>query len=349
MSNADNIVEFPDLKVIEEEAALWVARLDSRGALSSQDEAALSQWLSASALHRDAFEQMALLWHGGDILDELNYQDEDSDAPAEKAASGARKWWISTAAAAAVLFISAFTIFQAWDGGPAMHTGHYVTLVGEQQTIGLADGSSLILNTNSEVRVDYTEDTRSITLLRGEAHFDVAHEPERPFLVYARDGIVKAVGTAFTVLLHDRKVEVTVSEGVVALLARPSPQDVSPETIVPDEDLAPLAALTVGESAVFAEAVESVTRMSEEALDRKLLWRGGFLAFAGEPLATVVADVSRYTDIQIEIDDPALEALPIGGYFRVGEVEDMFESLEASFGIRVQRINPSKVVLAPAS
>ncbi len=179
----------------------------------------------------------------------------------------------------------------------------------------------------------------------------------KPSKKYAQGGIVKAVGTAFTVFLRNKAVEVTVTEGVVALFL-PSEEAAMGEAVMGEAvmgeamgikvaSLTPAAALTAGQNAVFTEEeVVSVSRMSDEALDRKLLWRGGFIAFAGESLATVVAEVSRYTDVVIEIDDPALEQLPIGGYFKVGEVEGMFEALEGSFGVSVERISPTRVKLS---
>ncbi len=348
MSKSENIVEFPDLKAIEEEAAVWVAQLDSRG-VSGINQKELDDWLNVSVHHLEAFERMAALWVGADILDALNYKEGVEEARKLSRRNLNATRWIKGIAATFVVAASVM-LAQYVNNAPTTQTAEFATIIGEQKTIRLADGSDVILNTNSEISINLTDTRREVVLLRGEAHFDVAHEPERPFVVYARDGIVKAVGTAFTVHLRREKVEVTVSEGVVAILSRP------PDTVnvairdVEVDELLPIAALTVGESAVIEEeAVESVVRMSEDALDRKLLWRGGFIAFAGEPLSTVVADVSRYTDILIEIDDPSLETLPIGGYFKVGEVEDMFESLEASFGITVTRISPSRVLLSRTS
>lgn len=345
MSESEKIVEFPDLNAIEEEAALWAARLDSRGE-DGFDMAELKDWLAQSAQHRYAFERMAALLLGADMLDELNYLDDDSVASVRASRRGPFIRWAASAAAV-LLVASAMTILQFMGDPVPTQSAAFATEVGMQRTVALADGSTMILNTNSEVAVNLTEDQRQITLLRGEVHFDVAHDVDRPFLVYARGGIVKAVGTAFTVFMHEKNVEVTVSEGVVAILPHDEKAD-EPEA-AEIEALTPLAALTVGETAVFAEAVESVTRMSEDALDRKLMWRGGFVAYAGEPLSKVIEDVSRYTDIVIDIDGSALENLPIGGYFKVGEVEDMFEALEASFGLTVERISPTRVVLTRAS
>lgn len=348
MSKVENIVEFPNLKAIEEEAALWVARLDGRETLPADEMKALREWVSVSPQHKEALERMSSLWGGLDCLDDLNYIESDPALTRTPLRHQAR-WWTAGAVAASFMLATIGMFSLGPSRQDAFQSGRYATVVGEQETVSLADGSTIILNTNSEVTVDLSDLRRSITLLRGEAHFDVASDADRPFLVYANDGIVKAVGTAFTVQLRKNAVEVTVSEGVVALISRPQAQLIEDESLETVDDLTPLAALTVGQSAVFAETVESIHRITDDALDRKLLWREGFIAFAGEPLSSVVADVSRYTDVIIEIDDPALEKLPIGGYFKVGEVEDMFDSLEATFGIRAERVSANKVKLSRAS
>ncbi|WP_262693556.1 FecR family protein [Kordiimonas aquimaris] len=348
MSDSEKIVLFPDLKTIEEEAALWIARIDARGELSESEEHALKDWVATSNHHREALERMAALWGGLNILDDVNYIDNDASQDGHSPATRRRPWWIGLAVAAS-LTLAVWTSF-----GPQetrqdlLSNGQFATKIGGQKTLLLSDGSTIFLNTNSEVTVALSDSKREINLMKGEAHFEVAHDPERPFLVRARGRIVKAVGTAFTVFLHTEAVEVTVTEGVVALIPQSNDSDEIEIDIASLDELIPLAALTAGQSAVFGEEVESLSRISADVLDRKLLWREGFIAFAGEPLSTVVADVSRYTDITIEIDDTALEALPIGGYFKVGEVEGMLDSLEASFGVRVDRINESLVRLSLA-
>ena len=352
MTKTENIVSFPDLREIEEQAAAWVAKIDVRE-LSAVEVDTLRDWVNSSPKHEDALERMTTLWGGADILDDLNgVGDCTDDTDAYDTVESITPWWgrrmIAGAVAASVIFMVAATSFYGTGMFEGPRPTHFVTAVGEQQTIELVDGSTVILNTDSELDIEYTAESRIMRLAKGEAHFDVVPNPKRPFLVYAGDGIVKAVGTAFTVYLQDRVVEVTVSEGVVALIARPEDTFGADKVSIAVADLIPIAALTAGQNAVFAKEVEHVESMSEEALGRKLLWHDGFIAFTGDPLLSVVKDVSRYTDILIEID-PALESLPVGGYFKIGEIEGMFEALETSFGVRVERISPTHVLLMQAS
>ena len=100
--------------------------------------------------------------------------------------------------------------------------GIYAAAIGEIREQELVDGSVLQINTDSQVNVEYSEGTRKIHLLRGEAHFDVAHDKDWPFQVYAGKGVVKAVGTAFSVRLEEEKISVIVTEGKVDLVATPT-------------------------------------------------------------------------------------------------------------------------------
>ena len=97
--------------------------------------------------------------------------------------------------------------------------GIYETRIGEQNSITLVDGSVIQLNTDSHIQVNYEKNQRSIVLMAGEAHFEVAKDPSRPFVVKAGDGMVRAVGTAFTVRINPEALKVIVTEGKVALAA----------------------------------------------------------------------------------------------------------------------------------
>ena len=122
------------------------------------------------------------------------------------------------------------------------------TAVGEQRTVTLPDGSSVELNTASQVAIRYTARTRAVQLTRGEAHFTVASDRSRPFSVHAAGRVVTAVGTAFTVQLRRDAVEVTVAEGRVRL-AESQAATSGIESIEPD---IPLPALEAGQSASVA-------------------------------------------------------------------------------------------------
>ena len=345
MSDSENIVTLPGVEDIEAEAASWMAVL-GREKVGHSERGEFEQWLSQSERHRTAFNELAVLWDDMAILNEL-----DDIAESVVEITGPRhSWWqrhavMSLAASLLVGIAVAGTVYMKHlDNLNQQDT--FATSIGAQRTVQLSDGSTLQLNTDSRVAVEYSRAVRKIRLLQGEAHFDVAKNTGRPFSVYAGSGIVQAVGTAFTVRLHqDNQVEVTVEEGRVALASVESPVKAqSPAD--KHEQTHPIAELTAGQSAVFNEQVEKLAQMQTPELNRKLSWRQGMLIYTGDPLRDVVSDVSRYTDITIEIADSALRDMPVVGYFRVGEVEGLFDSLELTFGLNVERINDHHVRLS---
>ncbi len=202
-----------------------------------------------------------------------------------------------------------------------------------------------------------------INLLTGEAHFDVISDPNRPFEVYAGNRMVKAVGTAFSLYRLKNNIEVLVTEGKVdlaiiesTLLLKPESLSVNSEhenqnltTNAIENKVTVIASLEAGQSISIAISTDSldtsVVEYAQGDLVRKLSWLDGRLVFAGESLEEVVAEVSRHTPLLIEVTDPELRKLRIGGQFQVGETDALFDVLESGFGVKITRINKGHVQL----
>ena len=203
------------------------------------------------------------------------------------------------------------------------------------------------LNTNSQIDVSYSKTQRKIVLKYGEGYFDVAPNKQKPFAVYAGNGIVTAVGTAFSVFLRDEKIDVMVEEGTVALSSTRASTGAATRTLTEQgttpQPAALLGTVSAGQNVIFEETVERVDLIAPDTVQRKLSWREGRLAFAGEPLSAVVDSISRYTDISIDIEDSDLRQLPIAGSFNVGEVDAMFEALQIMINVRIERIDSKRV------
>ena len=333
----DNIVVLPRSDHIRAQAAAWLVALE-RDHVSDKDRADFKRWLRVSDRHREAFEELSMLWADLAILQDL--EDVAEAAPAPKRQFFSRRALVSTAALFFVVAVGVVFFHQGeWFG----LSGKYQTIVGEQQTVELADGSVIQLNTDSHVVIEFTRSRRVARLISGEAHFDVANNVRRPFSVLTAGGVVNAVGTAFAVRLHsDNSIHVTVEEGRVDIAALSTSSD---EAAAPDGAV-PLARLSAGQHAIFGAQVHEIARIAEPELKRRLSWRQGVLVYSGDPLAKVIADVSRYTDMTIEISAPELGGMPVAGYFRVGEVDALFEALELSFGLKVERIDDKHVRLS---
>jgi transmembrane sensor len=296
------ILAFPDAAAIEAEAAAWVARFDA-GDVSAREQAAFQEWLSRSALHRDAVADYGKLWSEFDTLRLLTNPDEAgpevSVRDSQPGMLERARPWLAACAAAAIAAAGGAVFLHSKPQNIAKVETHpvarrfdpqtrvsYETPVGGQSRITLADGSSVILNTNSLLDVDFSGKSRDVHLRRGEAYFEVVHNKARPFTVYANNYMVRDIGTAFDVHLSKTGlVEVGVTKGSV---------EVKPAQGGEVSGLAKsLGILAAGHHIVLGERIERAEAVSSADLGRKLAWRQGELIYTGQPLAEVLADVSR--------------------------------------------------------
>ncbi|PZQ58212.1 MAG: hypothetical protein DI570_18235 [Phenylobacterium zucineum] len=336
MSERSNVVPFVDLAECEAQAAAWLARLD-RDDATEADRAAYAAWRARSATHREVADRLAGLWADMDLLGQL----AGEARPAGRRPRNRSSAWVRPSMAAAAALVVALVTAGAWYVAPRT----YETGVGRQRTISLSDGSSIELNTDSRVEVRYTADIRTIRLMRGEAFFEVAPNKRRPFMVYAGGGVVRAVGTAFAVRIRGQAVDVTVTKGAVEFTG-PTPAGrrgaVSARALL-------TANATETEAGTLAGSQVTETKLASEAAGERLAWRNGMLAFTGQALPDVVAEMSRYTDVSIDASDPGLRDVRVAAYFKVGEVEPMLEAFRTGLGVRVERIDAKRVRLHAAS
>lgn len=214
----------------------------------------------------------------------------------------------------------------------------YRTGVGQRRAVTLADGSRVTLNTASTVEVAFSASERRVRLVRGEALFQVAHDATKPFLVDAGSARFRALGTAFNVRLRPDVVELTVTQGVVAVAAREG------EVNVPSA-----ARIAAGGGAVVRSGAVAPTALDDQHLRQRTAWQEGVLEFDGESLAQVVGEFNRYRSQPIVIGDARLEALRIGGRFEVDEADKFLEALTSSFPIQAIATADGGVLLVEKS
>lgn len=360
----NSINENIDHSAIEEQAGAWVIKLDGDSELSRSEQLALKEWMGRGPAHREAIKSLAQFWGKMNVLTELSMPQQQSQQDQEILSSSRKSDWLQLfgskfTALAFSLCLMAGVFWLQLDPSHSTDNGLYATAVGQQQTIMLNDGSELQLNTNSQIKIHYSRGYRDIYLLQGEAHFTVASNKNRPFRVLAGRGLVRAIGTAFSVYLDHDNVEVMLTEGRVALQLR-QPDNISTDSVVSSGKMAEapatireLGQLTAGQTAVIKSVVSdsgvgasieaSIDELDPQDMARKLSWRKGFILFKGTPLDQVLEEVSRYSQISIELTDPAMAAIKIGGQFRVGEVDAIFESLENNFGLKIKRLSYNQV------
>ncbi|GAB3096732.1 DUF4880 domain-containing protein [Aestuariicella hydrocarbonica] len=350
---ANNVVALPTEESRYDEAARWIVRLDE--SLTTAEQQELRKWLAKNPENQLLLEDMASLWDKMDSLSRLS--NLFSPKPSCRPRSRFSGWGV-----AASLCLGILVGLVAWHGSGFLDNGNqeliahenvYQTSIGERSTVRLVDGSSITLNTNSLVEVEFTDSYRLISLIRGEIHVKVAKDEKRPLAVMANGKVAQAVGTEFNVEITDEKnIELVVTEGkvrVAVLAALPEKQSVRTAL----EGL-PVSApeVSAGQQLIFGE-VESdeslaakVAEVASEDIEVKLSWQSGNLVFRGESLEEAVKEVARYTSVEFIIQDESLRQIRVGGHFKAGDVESLIAALEDNFNIVARRKDDKQVVLS---
>ncbi len=344
-----NVYQLPNQDEVYEQASLWIAKLDRT--LTPAEEQELKQWLTTPG-HQDVLFQMASVW---DSMDSLSRLSSLFPPPTRTSVGFPAKYAVAAAASVLVVLLSGvwgmmtFAPKAAPQWLMAWHIeqnidGVYETGVGEHSRVNLPDGSELVLNTNSRIQVKYTKDARLFFLERGEIHIEVAHDTSRPLSVMAGDKVVQAVGTAFNVQIHsDKEVELIVTDGKVRVAKR------RPEDIYKAVDPAPLPvsslAVSQGEKIVLGAKNQHVKKLASADIEAKLSWREGNLVFRGETLEEALTEISRYTDVNFNIEDDSIRSIRIAGLFKAGDIKGLLVALRQNFEIDHRRISDGSVSL----
>jgi len=295
------------------EAAEWRLRLTEAGLESC---AQFEAWLASDPQNAAAWDEIQAPWEYLGAQATSPELIELRRAALAHAQETNRSRWarpvrfagVKAFAAAAVIVVAA--VGAAWFWGQSQ-PDTYRTSAGERRVVTLADGSQIALDSQSEVSVRYSAHARELTLARGQARFNVAHDVERPFSVAARGYKVIATGTAFNVDLFGPSLLVTLIEGHVVVLS--------------DKTSAPIPVSDVGgQLALSPTAPPSVAHVNVE---RATLWENGEIAFENDPLSTVVARLNRYARHPVVIADSSTSELRISGVFHTGDIDGFVSTI----------------------
>nr|WP_299776270.1 FecR domain-containing protein [uncultured Pseudoteredinibacter sp.] len=307
-----------------DQASEWLAKVD-RG-LNESEKLALKQWLESNPMHRRNLFDMAALWDSMSMLSELSAM-----FPLEEQAKPNKTNWRHYGSVAASLMLIGIGIAFFWVKEHVLLQEEYITAIGEHKLFELNDGSSIHLNTNSRVSVNFSFGLRELNLEQGEAHFNVAHDKKRPFIVSAGNQTVTAIGTAFNIRLSQQDdMELLVTEGRVSLASgttdTPTPKTMPTTTYLE-------AGQQIAPNISAQSPIEPVT---SAAIDGKLAWQRGFIVFDGTPLGKALQEVQRYAKYEI-VADKDIQNLEIAGYFKTSDIDKLIASLEQSFDLNSER------------
>lgn len=301
-----------------EQAIRAVARRHS-GDWSDADEAHLQSWLAMAPENRAAFAAVERTWAVAGRLDRDRWPAPVHRRPVLRNA---------IAASAAVLLLA--SLLPAWHRATKWWNGvpqTWVTPRGQPRQLTLQDGTRVVLDADSEIIVRLGARARRILLVRGEALFDVRHEPSRPLQVEAGPGLMTDLGTRFQVESLGRSVRVAVLVGKVGIST-------------PHGEVL----LGSGQSSGFDldGTLYPVSAFDSSAV----LWPDGQRHFEAEPLSDVLAEFARYHPVTFVFDDPRLEQLPVSGVFRLADLALFLRTLAAAFPVQVRWHGPHRVEIA---
>jgi transmembrane sensor len=291
------------------QASAWIARLG--GDVSGEDGAEFDAWLDAAPQNRAAYRRAVGLMQAfgaraGDVLAALDALELplETEAPARPLAASARRtgrrpsaWrWAAPAGGLALAAGLAVAFMPQMMAGPTT-VATYVTARGEHSHLKLADGSLVDLDAGTKLTVAINGRERRLTLTEGQAIFDVAHDPKRPFVVAAGDRLVRDIGTQFDVKREPGELTVTVARGRVSV----------------EPAAAPGRAVVLGPGQRLALDDAGVGQLSSVDPAETFSWRAGRLVYRAQPLSDVVADLNRQFVEQTTIADPEIGRTPITG------------------------------------
>jgi transmembrane sensor len=341
---------------IAEQAGEWF--MENRGGpLDHKESARFMAWLQASPMHVEEYLRIAALAPDLETAAKTNKTpretllarargEPDGIVSFDRAGFGqlrasARRrrspvWSLALAATLAVVAVT--TVWSMRNGERFGLPRSYATLRGEQRIQRLPDGSVLHVNTDSAVTVRFSRAERLVSLDRGQALFDVAHQDPRRFRVQTDRAGVVAVGTQFDVYRKSGTTTVTVVEGSVEVYRGGAP---------PTGNLAQHSVHIVpGDQLDVGDRIGARRRVDARAV---VAWIQRQIVFQDEPLGGVAAEFNRYGPISVEIDDASLRALPISGIVDAYDIDSFAAYLATLKGVIVQR-TPTRIrVLTRAS
>lgn len=316
----------------------WLVKLEA-AAGDSVTRKEFEAWRARDSRHAIAFEQVAGLWDSPELRGALALHRDRGDfsAPVQdrtnansvagRSAASMPRWGTRVAALAAVLLLAvAIARFAGLDD---YLNADYVTATGQQRSVILPDGSTMMLNSASAVAVDFDGPRRTIRLLQGEAYFEVASDPARPFRVLGHYAEVEAIGTAFSVRAAEERDDIVLEEGHVAILP----------------NVRGAQALTLSERQSLAVSAAGAGVISPANLENDLAWVQGRIRFENRPLGQVLDELRRYHRGFIVVAKGHVEQVRVSGNYRLDNPALIVASLAEAVGATLTRLSDHVLIL----
>jgi|HubBroStandDraft_2_1064218.scaffolds.fasta_scaffold02368_5 transmembrane sensor len=323
MSMTSNASPAKSAAEIDAAAADWLTTRYDSGAWSEENQAALETWFAEDIAHEIAFLRLEAAWERANRLTALKFELTEAQPK-----SRSTQWKALFGSVAALIALGA----GAFEYLSRPHIQTYATDIGGRKTVTLADGSHIELNTDTHIRAEIARDSATLWLDKGEAYFEIKHDPSRKFVVIASGRTITDLGTKFRVKSQADHVQVALLEGRVSV-------ESSDAAGKPQK-----AVLQPGDVAIGYSHSLSVISESRKDLEDDLSWRKGTVVFDNVSLADAVADLNRYNTKHIVIPDPAVARRRIAGTFRTDDVQGFAALAQDLLKLRVDNRKDAIVI-----
>ena len=291
-----------------------------------------------------------------DWRDELREDSVYRTLPRKPGRPTARRVTVASVAAGVVLGLAALLVSTGYFEEPDGAVSRYATRPGEQRSLALVDGSTVTVNTSSQVLVAMSDKVRRVVMDRGEAYFDVARDPLRPFTVEVGGQSITARGTEFNLRRHGDGFTVALIEGRIAVhrqgVEPPADLDWLDLAVHPDDAYeSPVSGelgLVAGTVLDFDARNQTFEARRDPEIARRQQWREGRLTFIDEPMAKVIAELSRYSDKPIRIHDAHIGEIRVFATLQLDSIDAALTTLENAVPIRVIPTSSVIAILAAA-
>ena len=324
-----------------DEATKWfvLMRVDE---ISDERAKKFCEWIEQNDDHLTAYTEIGGFWDNLSIDQEVNLEKKQDNIVSfkklsiQKSSEVKASWYSfqnfhSVAASIAALFVIAYF----YSG--SLFMDHYSTDVGEITDIILADGSHLVMNTNSEISVDMQDNQRIVYLTKGEVFFEIAKDAARPFYVETDGGLVKVLGTKFNIRNRGNHSDITVIEGLVSVTDHARFEETSSVSRAKYN-------LTKDQKFILGDE-NTKNEIQTVKSSHAVSWRMRQLIYNGETFKELIADLNRYYKKQIRIGDLELNNIKVIATVKIKDQETTLKALAKSYNITIEHVSGDIIYL----
>ncbi|WP_422417156.1 FecR family protein [Pseudomonas sp. GZD-222] len=297
-----------------EQASYWFTR---REQISSDPVARhrFEQWREADPEHAAAYVELERLWDNQAFALALQSLDVDLAVPASRSRRRSMSRYFATAAALLLM------LGIGWMAEVPMRLqADHLTAMAQVERLELADGSHIVLGSNSAISTAFDGKSRHIRLLRGDLYIEAFHDAERPLVIDTGEARVTVVGTRFSVSKRENHTTVAVREGRVRFANNTGEDNL----------------LQAGNWQQLQD--NHLQPMHQDGGERQMAWINGRLSFQDAPLAEVLNELRRYYPAPILLFNDTAAAQRVSGNYQLDEPQAVVQALSKVTATQVTRL-----------